>query len=226
MRIIASPLPVLAAAMRELAMIEANETGSPVRASIQQVAQERIIGEFAREPCIVIQSEDTLEDAHISRLAAGTGAGILVLSATPELTKDGGLRCLLSEGVLDARRIACFGARRWRPEERDFIIRQRVQSYSMLEMSREGLTEMTDAVMAYVRNWPAFHLVLNLNVIDAAFAPGLRNPVPGGLSARETLYVLQRLRLIRSLASVEIIVGAEPEPQTVRLLAHIIAELS
>jgi len=85
---------------------------------------------------------------------------------------------------------------------------------------------MTDAVMAFVRQWPAFLLVIDLDVLDPAFAPGLAGPVPGGLSSRELLYIAQRLRLIKTLAGVEVIARVDvADTATAGILARLLAEL-
>ena len=169
----------------------------------------------------------TEELSGVSERFAGTHehGGVLVIGARSRLEKNGVLQRLLATRLLDARHIAGFGVRRWYPEEQDFVRTRNVQIYSMIEISREGLTEMTDAVMTYVRNWSAFHVIVCLDAVDPAFAPGLRDPCAGGFTSRELLYVLQRLRLIKSLASVEIVLDAEADVSTALLVSQLIAEL-
>jgi arginase family enzyme len=79
--------------------------------------------------------------------------------------------------------------------------------------------------MAYVRTWKRFHLIIDINILDPSFVPGLRSPVPGGLSTRDLLYVVQRLQLIRSLGEIRLIFDSEPEPATCEAVAHLLAEL-
>ncbi len=66
--------------------------------------------------------------------------------------------------------------------------------------------------------------MLRMDVVDPAFAP-LDGP-SGGLTAREILYIVQRLRLIRTLVSVEIVCGAPADARTAQLIAQVLAELS
>jgi hypothetical protein len=150
--------------------------------------------------------------------------GVLVIGARPLLESRGLLRQLIAERELDERHVAAFGIRRWLPDEHEFARMRRVQVYSMLEISREGLTEMTDAVMAYVRNWQSFHLIVCLDAVDPAFAK-VREPCAGGLTSRELIYVLQRLRLIKTLLSVEIVLEADADDLTAQLVSQLIAEL-
>jgi arginase family enzyme len=148
--------------------------------------------------------------------------GILYIGATSGLDQEM-LRSLLKERAIDARHFALFGVHAWTPA--DGLLRvQRVQSYGMTEISREGLTEMTDAVMSFARQWPAFHLIINLDALDSAFVPGLENSKGGGFTTRELIYVVQRLRLIRTCVSVEVVGAGQPDALTIRTAAKLLAE--
>ncbi|HIH24642.1 TPA: arginase family protein [Candidatus Woesearchaeota archaeon] len=152
--------------------------------------------------------------------------GILIVSARSQLAPGSALRALLASAQLPSRRIALFCTHAWSPDDAALVSSLGVQCYSMVEISREGLTDMTDAVMAFVRQWPAFLLVIDLDVLDPAFAPGLAGPVPGGLSSRELLYIAQRLRLIKTLAGVEVIARVDvADTATAGILARLLAEL-
>lgn len=158
--------------------------------------------------------------AALEQLPLAEGDGILVLSARPML--GGVLRSMLL--AREVSRMAIFGVRSWTPEEYALAKANRVQVYSMTEASREGLSEVTDAVMTFMRSCSRFHVVLNLDVVDPAFAPGLLSPVPGGLTSRELLYVLQRLKLIKTLGNISIIADVSADELTCRLAAHVLAQ--
>lgn len=155
-------------------------------------------------------------------LAAHPGGGVLYIGATSGL-EQGMIRSLFKEQSLDGRHFALFGVHAWTPVD-SMLRSQRVQSYGMVEITREGLSEMTDAVMSFVRDWPQFHLIVNLDALDPAFAPGLASPRSGGLTTRELLYVVQRLRLIRTCVSAEVIAAGAPDPATARTAAKVLVE--
>lgn len=201
--------PVCDAVQRELAAYRTNEAGMPVA----------FVPAGARDAQLIVTSA-------LSEFPIGEGEGVLVIAARPLLAPGTALHGMLLKREIDPRSIALFAARQWRNDERALIAGKRIQSYSMLEISREGLSEMTDAVMSYVRGWRRFHVVIDLNVVDPAFAPGVGAPVPGGLTSRELIYVIQRLRLIKTLGLAYLILDASPDPATCRLAAHLIAELS
>jgi arginase family enzyme len=122
---------------------------------------------------------------------------------------------------------AYFGLRELKPQELRLLTTKRAQAYTMREISREGLSEVTDACMAYVRRWPSWILVVDLSVVDPAFAPGLAAPAAGGLSARELVYAVQRLGLVRGLSSAVLVVDtAHEETLTELLAAKLLTELA
>jgi hypothetical protein len=192
------------------------ENGRPVRILAAPATSQELSG----KKFVVITEAQSLA----AETAINKQAGILYVGATAGVAAKSVLRNLLIARELPPSRIAAFGTRQWSLEEHDFVRTSPMQLYTMLELSREGLTETVDAVMSYVRNWPSVHLVLNLDVVDPAFAPGLRSPAPGGLTSRELIYLLQRLLFISTLTSVEIILDAEPDALTTLLCAKLLAE--
>jgi arginase family enzyme len=170
-------------------------------------------------------------------LRRDAACSILVVSARSHCDARGTLRSLLAGRALDPRQLALFGMHDWSVEERAFLQTNRTQIYSMLEISREDLRESTDAVMMFVRTWKSFLLIVDLDVLDPAFVPGVSSAVPGGMTARELLYVVQRLALIPSLAGSIIVADGEQSPApaapsasgadaAARLCACIVAELA
>jgi arginase family enzyme len=152
----------------------------------------------------------------ISRPSSGS---LLITQALLPEALEGGVLTLsarIHAGTLDAKGCAYFGLR---------VGRAACQVYPMREISMEGLAEVTDAVMGYVRSWQGFSLVVFLDVLDPAFAPGLENPVPGGLSTSELLYVAHRLKHLQGCLGVQLVLGSAAELRTAQTAAAIAAEL-
>lgn len=162
-------------------------------------------------------------------------AGLLVLDAHPDMmhalnppTHEDYLLTLLSEDILIPSRVVLLGLRSMHQVELERLQKLRIRHFTMREISRESLREVVDSAMIAARQWEAVYLSIDIDVLDPAFAPGTGYPEPGGLTSRELLYALGRLRMLDSIKAVDLV---EVNPrldrsgQTVRLAARILAEL-
>lgn len=96
---------------------------------------------------------------------------------------------------------------------REQLAAKNVQLFSLQSVMLEGFANVCDAVMESAREWPEVRVVISLSVIDAS-------EFPGGLSVRELLYFVQRLRKLKNYAG-GAVVGAP-----VAAAAKIVAELA
>ena len=164
------------------------------------------------------------------------GAGIIVFDAHPDLmhamnppTHEDWLLTLLSEDVIQPSQIYLLGIRSIHPSELKRLRGLRIKHMTMREMSREGLPEVTDTVMAYARTWPALYISVDIDVLDPAFAPGTGYPEPGGMSTRELLYCLGRFMLLQNFRMadlVEVNPRLDSHDLTAKAAARILAELN
>ena len=161
--------------------------------------------------------------------------GLLVLDAHPDMmhafhppTHEDWLLTLLSDGILSAHEVCLFGLRSMHLDEAERLRKMRIKQFPMREISMDSLPEIIDAVMIACRQWEAVYLSVDIDVVDPAFAPGTGYPEPGGLTAREFLYALTRLRMLPTLRMadlVEVNPRIDPGGATVRLAAKALAEL-
>ncbi|RJQ16820.1 hypothetical protein C4573_02020 [Candidatus Woesearchaeota archaeon] len=88
------------------------------------------------------------------------------------------------------------------------------KQFSMKEISFEGLHETCDAVMAVSREKNLW-LSINLSVLDPSFTD---IGFPGGLTPRELIYFVQRIKLLKNLKGAEILgVSEKTEKIAVKL---------
>lgn len=163
------------------------------------------------------------------------GAGMILFDAHPDIETDfkAGkkkyIRELIEQNIINPERIILVGVRKWHANECEYLKAKKIKHYSMREISFEGLTEVSDSVMSVARQWPAIFLSIDLDVLDPAFAPGTKRQEPGGMSSRELIFFIQRLKLLKSLKAV-LIACLEPEKDindlTAKLAAKLIFELS
>lgn len=161
--------------------------------------------------------------------------GLIVFDAHPDLMNDFNppthedfLRVLIKEGYVKKENVVLVGIRSWHSNEEDFLKKNKVKNFTMLEIARDGLHEVCDAVMSVARQWQACYVSIDIDVVDPAFAPGTHFIEPGGLTSRELLYFLGRLKNLKNLKAfdiVEINPNKDRNDMTIKLGAKIIAEL-
>ena len=78
------------------------------------------------------------------------------------------------------------------------------------------------------RNFSDSYISVDIDVLDPAFAPGTGYLEPGGLSTRELLYLLQRIKLLKNIRKYDL-VEVNPDKDinlmTCKTAAKIIKEL-
>ncbi|MBC8501228.1 MAG: arginase family protein [Nanoarchaeota archaeon] len=161
--------------------------------------------------------------------------GIVVFDAHPDMQDDfkisheDYLRVLLNEKVVKKENIILVGVRNWSKEEVMFLKSNKIKHYTVKEMSFEIRREICDAIMSVARGWDAFYLSIDIDVLDPAFSPGTGHLEPGGMTTRDLLYFVQRLKLLKNLKAVDI---TEVNPKkdvndiTSKIAAKIIVELA
>lgn len=70
----------------------------------------------------------------------------------------------------------------------------------------DGIAQFCDILMEFCQQFSSVDVVVSLTVLDKAFhADGMN----GGLSTRELLYLLNRLKLMRNFSGVEVLGSGE-----------------
>lgn len=161
--------------------------------------------------------------------------GLLVFDAHPDMMKpfsqpthENYLRTLIEEEVLDPKNLVLVGLRVFDEEEYTFLKNNNIKFFSMKEISMEGKENVCDAVMGAVKDIKSLYISLDIDSIDPAFAPGTGYQEPGGLSSREFVYFLQRIKNLKNIKAFDLI-EINPELDnnntTAKLGAKIISEL-
>ncbi len=200
MNLISVPGPIAGRIIEEINQNKPNEQGRMPKFEQVKEAKTNFImvgGSFDT----TVATFDTFSDNH-------PGAGIIHFTATPKIM-----------GNIPFDRMIFVGTRN---NLRDTKVKQ----YSMHAIMQEGIQDICDAVMEASKDYPALYISVDLGVLDPAFAPGV-SVEHGGLSARELLYFLHRLRLLKNFSAADI-TGILPgaNNQVTQLAAKLISELS
>ncbi|MEM4240296.1 MAG: arginase family protein [Candidatus Woesearchaeota archaeon] len=185
MKIITVPGPASEAILSELRKRQINEHGrAPVVEIVDDIKENFIM--IGGSPETTEATFSTFNDNH-------PGAGILVFTAEPKPLKG-----------MPAERMLFVGCRAWSRETHAVMKTRNIRQYPMHEIMQEGVNDVCDAVMAAAKDFPALYVSIDVSVLDPAFAPS-DTAEPGGMTTRELLYFLRRLKLLKNLSAADIV---------------------
>ena len=144
-----------------------------------------------------------------------------------EPTHEEWLRKIIEEGF-PKESILIVGARNSHRDEIKFIKENKIKTISMNSLT-EDLADMCEVIMEF-SSGKELYVSIDIDVIDPAFAPSTGYPEVGGLTSRQFIYLIQRIRKIKNLRAIDIVeinesVDKEHNNLTVKLGAKILAEL-
>ncbi len=138
------------------------------------------------------------------------------------------LSSLISKGYLDPEKVIIIGLRNVWKDEEDFLNEYKIKRYTMKNLSYENLHEIADTVMETARNFDSLYISFDIDAVDPAFAPGTAYLEPAGLSAREVIYFIHRLKNLPNIKAIDLVeVNPEKDIQdmTSKLAAKMILEM-
>ncbi len=161
--------------------------------------------------------------------------GVIIFDAHPDAENDfmpptqEDLLCgIVNNKVIKKENIVLVGTRNWDKNEVEFIKNNKIKFFPMKEIISEGIEEISESVMSVAKNFSALYISIDIDVLDPAFAPGTGYIEPGGLTTRELLFFLHRLKKLRNIRAfdiVEINPKRDINGMTVKVGAKIAVEL-
>ncbi len=136
------------------------------------------------------------------------------------------LRKLVDVGF-NPDRIILISTRSFTNGELDFLNKNKIVIIGM-DVLQEDLEGVCDLIMERARSSSGFYLSIDISCVDPAFAPGTSFLEPGGLSSREIIYLVKRLKLLdnfRGADIVEINPDKDISKMTIKLGAKILSEM-
>ncbi len=188
------------------------------RATLDRVAS--VVSEVASEGrrIVVIGGEHLLTYGVTRGLAAaGITPCLVVLDAHFDLRSDylGAkyshatvMRRILDEGTTE--KIVYVGVRAWEGSEFSYARdSDRVVFFTLGTVKRLGVRNVSSLVLREVSGCEHVYLSIDVDVVDPAYAPGVGNPEPPGLTSWEVLYLASHLAKT-SLAGVDLVEISPP----------------
>lgn len=134
---------------------------------------------------------------------------------------------LVKEKVVDPKNIILVGCRNSDPKELEFIEENKIKYFDMKRVD-ENKESVCDNIMEIANKFKNLYLSIDIDVVDPAFAPGTGYLEAAGMTSRDLIYFIQRLRFLKNLKRIDL-VEINPKKDinniTVKLGAKIIKEL-
>jgi agmatinase len=192
---------------------EVNENGMLFAANVQELKQDLSAAKqlFGQMPFFIGGNEcaDLLK-AFSEKFPHG---GAIIFDAHASLEKFG----------LRPENIVLAGVRSIKKGDMDLI--KSLKYFPMKEFASEGTSEVCDAIMAAAKDFEALFVVINICVVDPAFAPGGEQPVPAGMTSRELIYCIQRIKRLKNVKAFALLgLNSAKDQLTMKLAAKIVLE--
>lgn len=211
---------------KQYSLLKANEDGKSDFSEIIEVDDIDKLSEYVKDHSVLIGADNKLTIAAFKHfiansLNAGTNVGLISFDA----------RCssleLVKIGTINPNEIIFIGTRSWSKEEVEYIRGKKINYFNMKKLFEFGIDEATDTIMEFAREFTALYASIDISCMDPAYVNGAAKQEPGGLSSRELIYMLQRLKLLKNLKIVDITgFSEERDEKTIKLAAKIMKELS
>jgi arginase len=161
---------------------------------------------------LVLGGDHSIAMGSLSGLATSGSGGVLWLDAhgdlnTPETTPSGNVHGMplaaalgLCDGfardglrlpALDPQRVALVGVRSLDPGEQALVQELGLAVYTISDIDRRGMEPVINEALERVVGGSFVHVSVDLDVVDPKVAPGVGDPVRGGLSYREVHLALE-----------------------------------
>ncbi|MGQ4891557.1 MAG: agmatinase [Candidatus Njordarchaeia archaeon] len=101
------------------------------------------------------------------------------------------LRRILENKFVKPENVIIVGLRASTREQMDVIRENNIKAVTAREIYINGLGALSEKIRDLKENVDMLYLSYDLDVLDPAFAPGVGNPEPGGLSTRELVDIIQ-----------------------------------
>ncbi len=107
---------------------------------------------------------------------------------------------------IDPSNVCYIGVRDLDHGERALMREAGVHVYTMTDIERYGIADVTEDVTHFFRERvDTIHVSFDIDAIDPRFAPGVGIEVPGGLSFREVLFVMEELSKTGLVSSADVV---------------------
>ena len=138
--------------------------------------------------------------------------GIVIFDAHPDACTDFNppthedlLLALVKEKIIAPANIVLVGIRNMHQDEVAFLKEHKIKVFTMKEISSEGIREVSESVMSIAKDFGSLYVSLDIDVLDPAYAPGTGYIEPGGMSTRDLLFFIHRLKKLNKMKAADVV---------------------
>jgi len=162
-------------------------------------------------------------------------AGIIVFDAHPDLfqhfntpMQTDWLYFLIKEKLVKPENVILVGIRNPDMKEVGFMKDYKIRYFTARQLFN-NIEDHCDGIMESAQNFSDLYVSIDIDVLDPAFAPGTGYIEPAGLSTRELIYLIQRIKLLKNIRKYDL-VEVNPDRDinltTCKAAAKIVKELT
>jgi formiminoglutamase len=141
----------------------------------------------------------------------GQNNGIIIFDAHPDAendfmppTQEDLLPAMVKQDMIKPQNIILVGTRNWDKKEIEFLEQNKIKYFNMDEISEKGIKQISEELNKIVKTFDNLYISIDIDVLDPAFAPGTGYIEPAGLTTRESLYILQSIKQLNNIKSIDI----------------------
>lgn len=167
----------------------------------------------SKGPTVILGGDHSITYSTFKAFAErNSDAGIIIFDAHPDLapptdvpSHEDYLTKLIEDNIVDPNKVILVGIRNIADIERDFIKKHGIKSFTSKQISLNGIENVCDEMMRYAKNWKSTYLSIDIDFLDPSVAPGTNHLEAGGFQTRELLYLIHRLRFLRTIKMADIV---------------------
>ena len=139
-----------------------------------------------------------------------SNCGIVIFDAHPDAENDfmppsqeDLLPAMVNQNLIKKENIILVGTRNWDKNEIEFLKENGIRYFNMKKISN-GFKEVAEELVELSKKIENLYISIDIDVLDPAFAPGTGYCEPGGLTTRQLLYLLGKLKEVGNIRAVDI----------------------
>jgi len=137
--------------------------------------------------------------------------GIIIFDAHPDAVNnfepashEDFVKVLIEKKILKKENLIMVGLRSADKIEREFLEKNKIKAFWMKGL-HDNMENACDHIMAAAKEFDGLYLSIDIDVLDAAFCPGTGYPEPFGMTSRELMYFLRRIKKLKNLKCIDLV---------------------